>query len=77
MELHVTENIVVNLTLEVGEITEIINVQNEATHVETRSGEFFNFATGRTKQIAMIGARPRLSRFFRIARRPLDSLHST
>jgi hypothetical protein len=37
VELHVNENVVVNLTLEVGQVSETVNVNNEAAQVETRS----------------------------------------
>ncbi|MCM3905650.1 MAG: carboxypeptidase-like regulatory domain-containing protein, partial [Pyrinomonadaceae bacterium] len=39
LELHVNENLVVNLTLEIGPVTETVTVPNETTQVETRSGE--------------------------------------
>lgn len=39
LELHVNENLVVNLTLEVGSVNEIVNVTAESVEVETRSGE--------------------------------------
>src|SRR5262249_16569147 len=35
--LHVNENVVVNLTLELGNMSETINVNSDAAHVETRS----------------------------------------
>jgi len=38
LELHVSENLVVNLTLEVGEVTETVNVTAEAGTIETRTG---------------------------------------
>jgi hypothetical protein len=38
-ELHVTENLVVNLTLEVGQVSETVTVSSEAAQVETRSGD--------------------------------------
>ena len=37
--LHVNENLVVNLTLEIGPVSETVTVSNEAAPVETRSGE--------------------------------------
>jgi len=37
VELHVNENVVVNLTLELGNMSETINVNSDAAHVETRS----------------------------------------
>jgi hypothetical protein len=38
LELHVSENLVVNLTVEVGEVTETVTVDAGAVAVETRSG---------------------------------------
>jgi Carboxypeptidase regulatory-like domain/TonB-dependent Receptor Plug Domain len=38
LELHVSENLVVNLTVEVGEVTETVTVTTGAVAVETRSG---------------------------------------
>ncbi|HEV8367311.1 MAG TPA: carboxypeptidase regulatory-like domain-containing protein, partial [Pyrinomonadaceae bacterium] len=38
-ELHVNENLVVNLTLEIGPVTETVIVSNDAAPVDTRSGE--------------------------------------
>jgi hypothetical protein len=39
LELHVNENLVVNLTLEIGPVDETVTVPNEAAPVDTRSGE--------------------------------------
>src|SRR6266498_1641560 len=39
LDLHVNENLVVNLTLEIGPVSETVTVSNEAEPVETRSGE--------------------------------------
>ena len=39
LELHVNENLVVNLTLEIGSVSETVTVPNETAPVETRSGE--------------------------------------
>jgi hypothetical protein len=39
LDLHVNENLVVNLTLEIGPVTETVTVPNETAPVETRSGE--------------------------------------
>ena len=39
LELHINENLVVNLTLEIGPVSETVTVSNEAEPVETRSGE--------------------------------------
>lgn len=39
LDLHVSENLVVNLGLEVGQVTETVNVSAEAAQVETRSGD--------------------------------------
>src|SRR5262249_20783960 len=39
LELHVNENLVVNLTLQVGQLTETVTVTGEATQIETRSGD--------------------------------------
>jgi hypothetical protein len=38
LELHVSENLVVNITLEVGQMSETVNVTADATTVETTSG---------------------------------------
>jgi hypothetical protein len=38
LELHVSENLVVNLTLEVGQVSETVNVTAEAGTIETRTG---------------------------------------
>ena len=39
VELHLGDNLVVNLALEVGQVTETVNVTTEAAPVETRSGD--------------------------------------
>jgi hypothetical protein len=39
VQLHVSENLTVNLDLQVGQVTEIVTVTSEAAPVETRSGE--------------------------------------
>jgi hypothetical protein len=39
VELHVTENKVLNLDLQIGQVTETVTVSSEATPVETRSGD--------------------------------------
>ena len=39
LELHVNENLVVDLTLEIGPVDETVTVPNETAPVETRSGE--------------------------------------
>ena len=39
LELHVNENLVANLTLEVGQVTETVTVTAESVQVETRSGD--------------------------------------
>jgi Carboxypeptidase regulatory-like domain len=39
VELHVSENKTVNLEVQVGQVTEVVNVTSEGTQVETRSGE--------------------------------------
>jgi hypothetical protein len=39
VELHVSENKTVNLDLQVGQVTEIVNISSEETQVDTRSGE--------------------------------------
>src|SRR4030095_2272127 len=38
-DLHLSENKVVDLTLEVGQVSETVNVSAEAAQVETRSGD--------------------------------------
>ncbi len=39
LDLHLNEHLVVNLTLEIGPVTETVTVPNETAPVETRSGE--------------------------------------
>jgi hypothetical protein len=39
LELHVNENLVVNLTLQVGQVSEVVTVTGQSEQVETRSGE--------------------------------------
>src|SRR5439155_10388383 len=39
VDLHVAENKVVNLDLQVGQVTEVVTVSSESAPVETRSGE--------------------------------------
>jgi hypothetical protein len=39
LELHVNENLVVNLTLEVGQMSDTVNVTAESVQVETNSGD--------------------------------------
>jgi hypothetical protein len=39
VDLHVSENLTVNLTLEIGGATEVVNVTADVTQVETTSGE--------------------------------------
>jgi hypothetical protein len=50
LDLHVNENLVVNLTLEVGPVSETVTVSNEAAPVETRSGEVSSLVS--EKQVA-------------------------
>jgi hypothetical protein len=38
LELHISENLVVNLTVEVGQVSEIVNVTADAGTIETRAG---------------------------------------
>ena len=38
VDLHVAENKVVNLDLQVGQVSEVVNVSSDAQPVETRSG---------------------------------------
>jgi carboxypeptidase family protein len=38
LELHVSENLVVNLTLDVGQMTEVVNVTAGGVQIETRTG---------------------------------------
>src|SRR6266852_1719788 len=45
VELHVTENKVVNLDLQVGQVTETVTVSSDAAPVETRSGEVSSLIT--------------------------------
>lgn len=47
LELHVNENLVVNLSLEIGPVSETITVSNEAAPVETRSGEVSSLVSGK------------------------------
>jgi hypothetical protein len=50
LDLHVNENLVVNLTLEIGPVSETVTVSNEAAPVETRSGEVSSLVS--EKQVA-------------------------
>ena len=50
IELHINENLVVNLTLEIGPVSETVTVSNEAAPVETRSGEVSSLVS--EKQVA-------------------------
>src|SRR5258707_13850416 len=45
VELHVTENKVVNLDLQVGQVSETVTVSSDAAPVETRSGELSSLIT--------------------------------
>src|SRR5712691_3931647 len=45
VDLHVTENKVVNLDLQVGQVTETVTVSSDASPVETRSGEISSLIT--------------------------------
>src|SRR5438552_2240562 len=45
VDLHVTENKVVNLDLQVGQVTETVTVSSDAAPVETRSGEVSSLIT--------------------------------
>jgi hypothetical protein len=47
LELHVNENLVVNLSLEIGPVSETVTVSNEAAPVETRSGEVSSLVSGK------------------------------
>src|SRR5215471_17901556 len=46
LELHVNENLVVNLTLQVGQVSEVVNVTGQSEQIETRSGEVSSLVTG-------------------------------
>ena len=50
LDLHVNENLVVNLILEIGPVSETVTVSNEAEPVETRSGEVSSLVS--EKQVA-------------------------
>src|SRR6266496_3113647 len=50
LELHVNENLVVDLTLEIGPVDETVTVPNETAPVETRSGEVSSLVS--EKQVA-------------------------
>src|SRR5215470_3088155 len=50
VELHVSENVVVNLTLEVGQVTETVTVYRDAAPVETRSANVSSLIS--EKQVA-------------------------
>jgi hypothetical protein len=39
LELHINENLVVNLAVEVGQVSDVVTVQADRTQVETRSGD--------------------------------------
>src|SRR5687767_11795037 len=45
VQLHVSENLTVNLDLQVGQVTEIVTVTSEAAPVELRSGEVSSLIT--------------------------------
>ena len=45
VDLHVAENKVVNLDLQVGQVNETVTITSEATPVETRSGEVSSLIT--------------------------------
>src|SRR5712664_3035756 len=45
VDLHVSENKVLNLDLQVGQVTETVTVSSEAAPVETRSGEVSSLVT--------------------------------
>ncbi|HXU39041.1 MAG TPA: carboxypeptidase regulatory-like domain-containing protein, partial [Blastocatellia bacterium] len=45
VDLHVSENLVVNVTLTVGQMTETVNVTAEAGQVETRNGDVSSLVT--------------------------------
>src|SRR5205085_9733301 len=45
VDLHVAENRVVNLDLQVGQVTETVTVSSDASPVETRSGEISSLIT--------------------------------
>src|SRR2546430_7565567 len=45
VDLHVAENRVVNLDLQVGKVTETVPVSSDASRVETRSGEISSLTT--------------------------------
>ncbi len=45
LDLHVSENLVVNVTLTVGQMTETVNVTAEAGQVETRNGDVSSLVT--------------------------------
>src|SRR6266404_4136743 len=47
IDLHLSENLVVNLSVEVGQVNETVNVSNEAAQVETRSGEVSSLISGK------------------------------
>jgi hypothetical protein len=46
LELHVNENLVVNLTLQVGQVSETVTVTGQSEQIETRSGEVSTLVTG-------------------------------
>ena len=50
LDLHVNENLVVNLILEIGPVSETVTVSNEPEPVETRSGEVSSLVS--EKQVA-------------------------
>jgi hypothetical protein len=50
VELHVNENLVINLTLAVGQLNETVNVYRDATPVETRSANVSSLVS--EKQVA-------------------------
>ena len=47
VELHVSENKTLNLEVQVGQVTEVVNVTSEETQVDTRSGEVSSLVSGK------------------------------
>ena len=47
IDLHLGENLVVNMSVEVGQVSETVNVSNEAAQVETRSGSVSSLVSGK------------------------------
>ena len=53
MDLHVGENKVINLDLQVGQVSETVNVSSDAAPIETRSGDISSLITEKQVDLAL------------------------